>query len=304
MANSRWYKGCTHAHTTESDGDVSPSKVAEWYNDHGYDWVIMSDHNTVTKLHNGGKLEGLLTITGEEVTAHIEGDPVAVYVNAFRLSKNVEPIISDGVLATLQANVNAIISSGGIASFGAPYYRDGFDHTSILDVTGPNLMEVFNGHPANILGDPRTFSYENIWDMFLERGRVMYGTATDDSHNYFNFSADNANPGLAWVMVSAQELSETAILEGLTTGNFYASTGVTLGELEISKYSISLKIDSRFPNSLQEYTTTFIGKAGETLAEKTGLEAKYQFKGDENYVRARVDSSWGARAWIQPVFLN
>jgi hypothetical protein len=113
--------------------------------------------------------------------------PVAVYVNAFRLPNTVDPIISDGVLDTLQDNINAIIKSGGIASFGAPYYRKGFDHKSILNVTGPSLMEIFNGHPANILGDPRTFSYENIWDMFLDNGRVMYGTATDDSHNYFNF---------------------------------------------------------------------------------------------------------------------
>ncbi|MDP7579677.1 MAG: hypothetical protein QGF12_09140 [SAR202 cluster bacterium] len=105
-------------------------------------------------------------------------------------------------------------------------------------------------------------------------------------------------------MVRAQEPTETAILESLTTGNFYASTGVTLSEMETAKDSVSLKIDTRFPNSLQSYTTTFVGKGGKTLAKKTGLEAKYHFKGDENYVRARVDSSWGARAWTQPVFLK
>lgn len=304
MAEPRWYKGCTHAHTTESDGDTSPAKVATWFRDHGYDWVIMSDHNTVTQLQNGVGSNDLLTIKGEEITAQLEGDPIAVYVNAFRLSSTVDPVIADGVLATLQANIDAIITSGGIASFGAPYYREGFDYKTLLDVTGPGLMEIFNGHPANIKGDPRTFSYENIWDMFLNTGRVMYGTATDDCHNYFNFSADNSNPGQAWVMVRAQDLSEPSILEGLTTGNFYASTGVSLRELETSTDSVSFKIDTHFPNSLQSYITTFVGKGGTTLAEETGLEVSYHIRGDEGYVRARVDSSWGARAWTQPVFLN
>lgn len=304
MTESRWYKGCMHAHTTESDGDASPAKVAEWFRDHGYDWVIMSDHNTVTQLENRGGMEDLLTISGEEITAHLEGDPLAVYVNAFRLSNTVDPIVADGVLSTLQANINTIITSGGIASFGAPYYRDGFDHKTLLDVTGPGLMEIFNGHPANIKGDPRTFSYEAIWDMFLDTGRIIYGTATDDCHNYFHFSADNSNPGQAWVMVKAEDLSESAILNALTNGSFYASTGVSLSGLETSKESVSLKIDTQFPNSLQSYTTTFVGKGSTILAQEIGLEASYQIRGDESYVRARVDSSWGARAWTQPVFLS
>ena len=300
MAGPSWYKGCLHAHTTESDGDASPAKVAEWFRDHGYDWLVMSDHNTLTRLQSGGS-DDLLTISGEEITAQLEGETVAVYVNAFRLSDTVDPIIGDGVLSALQANIDAVIAAGGIPSLGAPYYRDGFDHRTLVDVTGHGLMEIYNGHPSNIKGDPRSFSYENIWDMFLDTGRVMYGTATDDCHNYFRFSADNSNPGQAWVMVRAEELSEGAVLEALTTGDFYASTGVSLNDLETSKDAVSLTIEQ---NAIQTYTTTFVGKGGATLAEEPGLEAGYSIRGDEGYVRARVDSSWGARAWTQPVFLS
>ena len=301
MAQSKWYKGCMHAHTTESDGDASPAKVAEWFRDHGYDWMVMSDHNTVTRLQSSGGPEDLLTISGEELTSELEGETVAVYVNAFRLSSTVDPVIADGVLATLQANIDAVIEAGGIASFGAPYYREGFDHKTLVDVTGPGLMEIYNGHPANIKGDPRSFSYENIWDMLLGTGRVIYGTATDDCHNYFDYRADNSNPGVAWVMVLVEELTENAILEGLTTGSFYASTGVSLNELRTSRDSVSLNI---VQNSVQSYSTTFIGKGGVTLAEEPGLDVSYRIRGDEGYVRARVDSSWGARAWTQPVFLS
>jgi hypothetical protein len=102
-------------------------------------------------------------------------------------------------------------------------------------------------------------------------------------------------------MVRAEELSERAILAALTTGDFYASTGVSLNDLETSKDSVSLTIEQ---NAIQTYTTTFVGKGGATLAEEPGLEAGYSIRGDEGYVRARVDSSWGARAWTQPVFLS
>src|SRR5512134_2062007 len=31
----KWYKGNTHTHTLNSDGDSSPDEVARWYREHG-----------------------------------------------------------------------------------------------------------------------------------------------------------------------------------------------------------------------------------------------------------------------------
>ena len=162
-------------------------------------------------------------------------------------------------------------------------------------------MEVYNAHPMNVKGDPRSFSYESIWDTLLGTGRLIYGTASDDCHNYFQLSADNSNPGRAWVMVEAEELTEEAIVAGLMTGKFYATTGVVLNELFVSGDLIKLNIQQ---NSIQTYKTTMIGKGGTVLDEKAGIDVTYRIKGHEGYVRARVDSSWGARAWIQPIFLH
>lgn len=44
----RWFRGCTHTHTTMSDGDSSPEVVARWYKEHGYDFLVLSDHNVFT----------------------------------------------------------------------------------------------------------------------------------------------------------------------------------------------------------------------------------------------------------------
>ena len=48
--SKRWYKGNLHTHTTMSDGDSTPEVVAQWYKEHGYQFLILSDHNVLTPI--------------------------------------------------------------------------------------------------------------------------------------------------------------------------------------------------------------------------------------------------------------
>jgi len=43
----RWYRGNTHSHTLWSDGDSAPEAVVDWYASHGYDFLVISDHNVL-----------------------------------------------------------------------------------------------------------------------------------------------------------------------------------------------------------------------------------------------------------------
>lgn len=45
----RWYRGNMHTHSLWSDGDDYPEMIATWYRDHGYQFLVFTDHNT---LHN------------------------------------------------------------------------------------------------------------------------------------------------------------------------------------------------------------------------------------------------------------
>ncbi len=42
-----WWKGNLHTHTLWSDGDQFPEVVTEWYYEHGYHFLALSDHNTL-----------------------------------------------------------------------------------------------------------------------------------------------------------------------------------------------------------------------------------------------------------------
>ena len=44
-AEARWWKGNLHTHSLWSDGDDFPESIADWYKEHGYHFLAMSDHN-------------------------------------------------------------------------------------------------------------------------------------------------------------------------------------------------------------------------------------------------------------------
>ena len=306
MKMLQWHKGNIHTHTTESDGDADPEKVVRWYRRHGYDFLVLTDHNHLTVLnYESGKrrFRRPLMVPGEEVSANVLPGPVPVHINGIGISRVVEPIDAGNIVSTIQANVDAILDAGGIASINHPNYKWAFDHESIKQVNGASLLEIFNGHPAtNLYGSIGKPSYEQIWDGVLSAGKVIFGVATDDSHNYLDFDPLNkANPGRGWVVVRTRELTKNAIVDALASGEFYASTGVTISELEMSQDSICLEIEQDRQN---EYVTTFTGRHGGTLAEETGLQVRYRISGDEGYIRATVRSSSGPKAWTQPLFLE
>ena len=43
----KWFKGNLHTHSFWSDGDEYPEMIIDWYKSNGYDFVALSDHNTL-----------------------------------------------------------------------------------------------------------------------------------------------------------------------------------------------------------------------------------------------------------------
>ena len=47
QTNQVWQKGNLHTHSLWSDGDDFPEMIIQWYKNHGYQFVAISDHNTL-----------------------------------------------------------------------------------------------------------------------------------------------------------------------------------------------------------------------------------------------------------------
>src|SRR5688500_16141372 len=92
-APHKWYKGNTHTHTLNSDGDSTPDEVVRWYREHGYQFLVLTDHNFVTSVDGLNALHGadeqFLVIKGEEVTDTFSGK--SLHINGLDVSRTVPP---------------------------------------------------------------------------------------------------------------------------------------------------------------------------------------------------------------------
>ncbi len=45
QSEQRWWRGNTHSHSWWSDGDAPPELITDWYKEHDYHFLVVSDHN-------------------------------------------------------------------------------------------------------------------------------------------------------------------------------------------------------------------------------------------------------------------
>src|SRR5262245_32237437 len=67
-----WYRGNTHTHTLNSDGDATPDAVVRWFREHDYQFLFITDHEYITDVGplNAlfGAAERFLVLPGQEIT--------------------------------------------------------------------------------------------------------------------------------------------------------------------------------------------------------------------------------------------
>lgn len=49
LSDEQWFKGNTHTHSLWSDGNDFPEMIADWYKKQGYNFLVLSDHNTLSR---------------------------------------------------------------------------------------------------------------------------------------------------------------------------------------------------------------------------------------------------------------
>src|SRR5688572_9587574 len=193
----RWFKGNTHAHTNNTDGDSPPDTVVKWYRDRGYNFLVISDHDTITEPATLARFTdaNFILVPGEEVTGRFSGAPV--HLTAINLKRVVKPASAPTLLGTLQSNADVIRAAGGFPLINHPNYRWVLNWQTILETRGISLFELFNGHPhVHNAGGADVPSTESLWDQLLTRGKRIYGVASDDAHHWTRWGTSrDVNPG-------------------------------------------------------------------------------------------------------------
>lgn len=132
----RWWRGNTHTHTLWSDGDGAPELVVDWYASNGYDFLVLSDHNVLSRGERwfGVAADGRLTT--ERVAALRErfgADAVETRERDGRTEMR---------LATLSELRERFESPGAFLLIEGEEITDGFDGRLPVHVNALNLAEL------------------------------------------------------------------------------------------------------------------------------------------------------------------
>ena len=153
----RWYKGNTHTHTLNSDGDSTPDDVVRWYREHGYQFLVLTDHNVLTSVDGLNAVHGaddrFLRRSRAKRSPTRFGDK-PIHINGLDVSGHVEPQQADRAWSTwCSATSTPSASANGIPHINHPNFGWAITADELRAGRNDKLFEIYNGHHAvNNLG--------------------------------------------------------------------------------------------------------------------------------------------------------
>lgn len=220
-----WYRGELHLHTNHSDANGPLADMVAAAREHGLDFIVLSDHNTVSSHRDIPKV-AFPVIRGMELTTFY-GHAVALGINEFvdwREEKD----------SDLHKQLDFVHSRGGLFSIAHPFvigdpictgceweYHD-------IDWSRVDLIELWSGSWR------KGWAHNSLallwWDHLLNEGLRIVGVAARDVHD----PAQLFIPDTADTYVWAEAVTQDALLKGLKAGRVFVSSGTKLDFSAIS----------------------------------------------------------------------
>jgi hypothetical protein len=300
-APGAWLRCALHAHTTNSDGEISPTALARHYEDAGFDVLVITDHWVRSVEPSTARL---LVIPGTELDASMGAPGREAHV--LGLGVTADPVEPGTEFPGLAETVAWIEEAGGVPYLAHPYWS-GLRADEFAGCGGLLGLEVYNAGCELEVGPGLSAVH---WDDVLEAdGRPWFAIATDDSHH------PGSDSSLAWTWLRAEERSPEAVLGALRAGSFYGSTGPAIEDLVVDDGSVELR------TSPARSLTLITGRT--RGARVNGGERGYCYRGEilerspeghitaarlvaprqAPYGRIEVADSNGGKAWTNPLWI-
>ncbi len=220
-----WLRCALHAHTTRSDGELSPDELVRHYERAGFDVLAITDHWVRTEAESTDRL---LVIPSSELSCVLPGAAEG-HLLAFGIDE--DPLEFVRTRPDLAAAAAWVAEHGGVAYLAHPYWT-GVPASGLSLGDGVAGLEAYNAGCELETG--RGLSTVH-WDDLLERGEYCLGIAADDSHHA------ELDSRFAWVWARVGERSQAAVLEALATGRFYSSAGPLVHDLSADDGAIEVR---------------------------------------------------------------
>ena len=326
--NGKFYKANMHAHTTVSDGRLSPEDMKRAFMEQGYSIVAYTDHEVMLP-HPDLTDESFLALTSYEVsvgqgvwTPFAKCYHLNVYSPEEKRSTsstfcersvwgNAKEYITDEMRevshdrAYTVEEVNKLIKrandEGCLVSYNHPAWsqqtrEDYIDLEGVWGVEWHNTGCVVAGYIEN----------ETAFAQMLNRGLCRpYPLATDDCHGTHDMFG-------GWICVKAGALDYDSVFKALRRGDFYSSTGPAIKALYIEDGKLTVKCSAAARVSVvsDKRWTASKRAEGKAVTEATFDLAKLieisrtRPELNNHYFRVEVVDKYGKRALSRGYFLD
>ena len=330
--NGNFYKANMHTHTKISDGAFTPEEIKKKYSEAGYSIVAFTDHEVmVSQNHltdeNFLAINAVETITSDKwhggycynKTYHINfyakspditHCPVLSAKNiwqehtkAYATPEMIEhPYKNHYSIAGVNDAIRRANAAGFLVCLNHPVWSSQ-DYTDYMGLKGLWGIEVYN------TGCYRGGQHDTVQPMvdLLRTDEHVMPIAADDIH-----SAGDAFGG--WLMVKAEKLDYTTVIDALERGDFYASTGPSIKDLYLEDgvlkietseaFSISLISSYRYHRERRGTDEAPLTAASFDLNEFIRQNNAHEYPRNTPWVRLEVRDMRGNLAWTRAFFLD
>lgn len=314
-----WYKGNLHTHTLLSDGKSSAEQITALYQNAGYHFLAITDHNAFRSYpHLSGS--GLLLLSGTELTpgfdksdaelmAAMEAHQKGTFVfskaaptlrqklsilsgpHVVAISRKQTDAAWDAEhhrLAGLQPMIDYAAEKGCLSIIAHPVWSR-LNMEELSSLHGFASIEVYN-HASHPWAEASVH-----WDTVLNHGMRAFASACDDTHD-----AEEALGG--YIMLKAPALTYDAVMEAFENGEYYSSSGPAI--LDFHHDNGYMAVSCSPAREIRFLTDNIFGRTYRAKNEEDLTHCAHKLFGNERYVRVEVVDAQGRKAWTNPVFLD
>ncbi len=302
-----WMKGNLHSHTPFSDGTWTPEQMKEQYKQHGYDFLVVSDHDIYVDTRYLSD-DTFTMVQGYEQTGY-NGDnnqPIHVHyiwadeIEGITHGQNMRLPERTGKCCTERSY--AMREKGAYVMLNHPHWHY-VETTDVAEENPYHAVEIQNYGTEWLenMGDSTVF-----WTELLHKGYRLWGGGGDDNHNEGMLldepkSLDNLYGDAygAWTVVKSADRSAEAIVEAMKAGSFYTSTGPSIYEFYVENGEVHIKCSPCVRIYINGDFRQYQRKLGKYVTE-----AVFKLKGTEKFIRCEVMDQAGHSAYSNPIWLD
>ena len=245
-AGPGWYRGDFHSHSAHSDGSCDslagqrvPCPVfltLQAAKARGLDFLVLSDHNSISQYNSERELQPyfdtLLLIPGREITT-FHG-----HANVYGTTEFLPFRLGTSELPDLKTLIDAAHARNALFSINHPTAPSGevcmgCGWTAPVDFSQVDAIEVVNGGSVRAQGGHVTGPLDGtpFWEARLNAGFHLTAIGGSDNHNGPAPATQAPPVGYPTTVIYAENLSQTALFDGLKKGRVFVDMGVGAGRV-------------------------------------------------------------------------